>query len=127
MTVIIIVSIVIGLAFMAFLALVYSALTLGMGKISPHFELTVPEDWKFRDLYLRYLIVSAVFTLVALPLTPVLGCAGVLIGLVALTAAYRKVFDADWLQAIVIGGMGGAIALVLFIFVLVAVLKPLGL
>ena len=32
MTVIIIVSIVIGLAFMAFLALVYSALTLGMGQ-----------------------------------------------------------------------------------------------
>jgi len=125
--VVIIVSVVIGLVFMAFLALVYSLLTLGMGKLSPHFELTMPEDWTFRELYLRYLIVAAVFTFVALPLTPLLGCAGVIVGIFALTGAYKFVFDADLLQAAVIGGMGGGIAFVLFIFLLVSILQPLGL
>lgn len=125
--VIIIVSLVLGLAFTAFLALVYSVLTLQMGKLSPHFELTMPEDWTFRELYLRYLIVAAAFTFVALPLTPLLGCAGVIVGLFALTGAYKFAFDADLLQAVVIGGMGGGIAFVLFVFLLVSILQPLGL
>lgn len=126
MILLIVMLIVIGIVFTAFAALVFTGLTLGLGKISPHFELTVPEDWSFGEFYLRYLIIAAVFTFVALPLTPLFGCAGVFLGVVALTAAYRKVFDADWLQAIVIGGMGGAIAFVLFMFLLVLVLRPLG-
>jgi hypothetical protein len=127
MILLILMLIVIGIVFTAFAALVFTGLTLGLGKISPHFELTVPEDWTFGEFYLRYLIIAAVFTFVALPLAPLLGCAGVFLGVAALTAAYKRVFDADWLQAIVIGGMGGAIAFVLFVFLLVLVLRPLGL
>ena len=123
----IVVYIVIGVVFTAFAALVFTGLTLGLGKISLHFELTVPEDWTFREFYLRYLIIAAVFTFVALPLTPIFPCAGVFLGVAALTAAYKRVFHAGWLQAVVIGGMGGAIAFVLFVFLLVLVLTPFGL
>lgn len=111
---------VVGAIFTAFVALVFSALTLLLGLISPDFEVSGPEGWKFRDFYVRYLIVAAVYTLVSLPL-------GGWIGWLALIAAYKYVFDAGWLQALVIGGVGGVIAVVLFVFLMVLVLQPLGL
>lgn len=117
----------IAVIFTVFVAFVFSAMTLLMGKLSTHFEVTGPEDWSFLDFYLRYLVIAAVFTFVSIPLVPLLGCLGSLLGLAALTATYKRVFDADWLQAIVLGGMGGAIAVVLFVFLLVLILQPLGL
>jgi len=113
-------NIVIGIIFTAFVALVFSVLTLLMGKISPDFELAGPEGWTFREFYVRYLIIAAVFTFVSLPLGP-------LLGLIALAMAYKYVFDAGWIQAVVIGAMGGVVALVLFVFLLVLILHPLGL
>jgi len=112
--------VVVALAFTAFAALVFSALTLLAGKMSPHLQMSGPEGWTFREFYLRYLIIAAVFTFVSLPLGPVLG-------LVALAVAYKYVFDAGWIQAVVIGAMGGVVALVLFVFLLVLILHPLGL
>jgi hypothetical protein len=123
----VVVYFVIALALTAFAALVFSGLTLLAGKISPHFEMTGPEGWTFGQFYVRYLIIAAVFAFVAIPLLPFLGCLGALLGMVALTAAYKRVFDADWLQAVVLGGMGGAVALMLFVFVMVLILRPLGL
>lgn len=115
------VYVVFGVVFTAFSALVFCALTLLLGKLSPHFELSGPDDWKFHEFYVRYLIIAAVFTCVSLPLGH-----GVL-GIAALAVAYKYVFDAGWPQAIVIGGIGGVIALVLFVFLLVLILQPLGL
>ena len=50
-----------------------------------------------------------------------------LLGIGALAVAYKYVFDAGWVQAIVMGIVGGLIALVLFVLLLVVVLGPLGL
>ena len=50
-----------------------------------------------------------------------------LLGIAALAVAYKYVFDAGWVQAIVIGGVGGIIALLLFVLLMVTVLRPLGL
>ncbi len=118
---------VIGLVFTPFLALFLTGFTLLLGKMSTHFQITLPEDWKFRQLFLRYLIIAGVYTIVTIPVTLLVPCAGVVIGIVAMTAAYGKVFDADWLQAVVIGGVGGAMALVLFLAMVVPVLQLLGL
>jgi len=123
----IVLYVVVALAFTAFAALVFSALTLLAGKVSPHFEMTGPEDWTFREFYVRYLIIAAVFAFVAIGLMPFLSCFGALLGLGALIVAYKLVFDAGWLQAIVLGGMGGAVALILFVFLAVPVLRLLGL
>jgi hypothetical protein len=113
--------VVFGVVFTAFAALVFCVLTLLLGKLSPHFELSGPDDWKFHEFYVRYLIIAAVFTCVSLPL------GHGLLGIAALAVAYKFVFDAGWPQAIVIGGIGGVIALVLFVFILVLILQPLGL
>ncbi len=76
---------------------------------------------EFFDFYLRYLIIAAVYTFVAIPLgSPFLG-------IIPLAIAYKFVFDAGWVQAIVIGTIGGFIALVLFFLLMVAVLIPIGL
>jgi len=123
----IVLYLVVATAFTAFAALVFSGLTLLAGKISPHLEMSGPEGWTFREFYMRYLIVAAVFAFVAIGLMPFLSCLGALLGLVALIVAYKHVFDAGWLQAIVLGGMGGAVALVLFTFLAVLDLRPLGL
>jgi len=50
-----------------------------------------------------------------------------LLGIAALAVAYKFVFDAGWPQALIMGTVGGIIALVLFIFLIISVLTPLGL
>ena len=112
---------VIGAVFTAFAALVFSVLTLILGKFFASFDVTGPDGWRFSEFYVRYLIVAAVYTFVSLPL------GNGLLGIGALAIAYKYVFDAGWLQAIVIGIVGGIIALVLFVILIVAVLIPLGL
>jgi hypothetical protein len=111
----------IGLVFTAFAALVFSVLTIILGKFFPSFEISGPAGWEFKDFYLRYLVIAAVYTFVSLPL------GNGLLGIAALAVAYKYVFDAGWVQAIVIGIIGGIIALVLFILLLIAVLAPMGL
>ena len=46
---------------------------------------------------------------------------------VSLAVAYKYVFGAGWVQAIVIGIVGGIIALVLFVILVAVVLIPIGL
>ena len=111
----------IGIVFTAFAALVFSVLTLILGKFFDSFDVSGPEGWRFSEFYLRYLIVAAVYTFVSLPL------GNGLLGIAALAVAYKFVFSAGWVQAIVIGLVGGTIALVLFAILMVAVLTPLGL
>ena len=123
----IVMYVVVGVLFTAFAALVLSGLTLLAGKISPHFEMAGPEEWTFREFYVRYLIIAAVFAFVAIVLSPLLGCFGLLIGMFALIVAYKHVFNAEWPQALVLGAMGGAISLMLFVFIMVLILQPLGL
>lgn len=113
--------ILIGIAFTAFAALVFSVMTLLLGKVWPAFEVSGPEGWSFFDFYKRYLIIAAVYTFLSLPL------GNGLLGIAALAVAYKYVFDAGWVQAIVIGLAGGFIALFLFLILLATVMVPLGL
>ena len=48
----------IGLAFTLFAALVFSLLTLLLGKIRPDFEISGPDDWSFAAFYVRYLLIA---------------------------------------------------------------------
>jgi hypothetical protein len=110
-----------GAAFATFTALVFSVLTLLLGKVYPAFEISGPDNWSFIDFYKRYLIIAVVYVFVSLPL------GNGLLGIGALAVAYKYVFDAGWTQAIVMGIVGGLIALMLFVLLLWAVLTPLGL
>lgn len=82
------------------------------------FSISGPEGWSFWDFYKRYFIIAAVFTFVSLPL------GNGLLGIAALAAAYKFVFDAGWVQAVVIGTVGGFIALFLFALLLSMVVVP---
>jgi hypothetical protein len=115
----VVVLILVGIAFTAFAALVFSLLTIALDKMNfESFSISGPEGWSFKDFYVRYLIIAAVYTFVALPLgTPFLG-------IPALAVAYKFVFDAGWLQAAVIGFVGGTIALILFILLWVILIAP---
>lgn len=62
---------------------------------------------------------DATLTFVSLPLNN-----GVL-GIAALAVAYKFVFDAGWVQAVVIGIVGGVISLVLFILLMIFIVAPL--
>ena len=57
--------IVIGILFTALAALVFSMLTLLLGKISTSFAVSGPDDWNFWEFYVRYLIIAAVYTFVS--------------------------------------------------------------
>jgi len=105
--------------FVGFVALVFSLLTLLLGKVWTAFEVSGPDDWSFIDFYKRYLIIAAVFTLT----TP----CSLLLGIGALAFAYKFVFDAGWVQAAVMGTVGGFIAVVLWVILMAVVLTPLGL
>jgi hypothetical protein len=115
------VLLVIGVLYAAFTALVFAVLTLLLGKMFTSFDVSGPEGWSFFDFYKRYLIIAAVYVFVSLPL------GNGLLGIAALALAYKYVFDAGWLQAAVIGIVGGFIAFVLFVLLLLAVLTPWGL
>jgi hypothetical protein len=116
----IVVLLAVGIAFTAFAALVFAVLTLLLGRLSTSFEVSGPDDWAFFDFYKRYLIIAAVYTFVSLPL------GNGLLGIGALAVAYKYVFDAGWIQAIVMGIVGGLIALVLFLLMLQVLLAPYG-
>ena len=110
----------IGLAFTAFAALVFALLTLLLDWMDlDSFSISGPTDWSFWDFYKRYLIIAAVYTFVSIPLN------SGLLGIGALALAYKFVFDAGWPQAIIMGIIGGIIALVLFRLLLTLVLAPL--
>jgi hypothetical protein len=116
----VLVILVVGVIYTAFTALVFSVLTLMLGKMFSSFEISGPDGWRFFDFYKRYLIIAAVYVFVALPL------GNGLAGIGALAIAYKYVFDAGWVQAAVMGIVGGAIAFVLFSLLLFAILGPMG-
>ncbi len=117
----ILILVLVGLVFAAFTALVFAVLTLVLGKMFTSFQVSGPDDWSFFDFYKRYLLIAAVYVFVSLPL------GNGLLGIGALALAYKYVFDAGWVQAAVMGTVGGIIALVLFVVLLTAVLTPFGL
>ena len=108
---------VIGLIYAAFVALVFCLLTMLFGLLFKSFEISGPDNWSFFAFYIRYLIIALVYVFVSMPLNG-------LIGIGALAIAYKYVFDAGWIQAIVMCTVGGVVALVLFILLIVAVLTP---
>jgi hypothetical protein len=112
---------IVGVLFTAFAAWVFTMLTLLMGVVFKTFELSAPDDWTFLDLYKRYLIIAAVFTFVTLPL------GRGLLGIAPLALAYKFVFRAGWSQAVIMGTVGGLIAILLFWVLIDTVLRPLGL
>ena len=112
--------IVVGVAFTAFAALVFAVLTIVLDWLDiGDFAISGPEGWSFWEFYKRYLIIAAVYTFVSLPL------GNGLLGIVALAVAYKFVFDAGWVQALVIGIVGGFIAFFLFILLISLVVAPL--
>ena len=116
----ILVLVLIAVAFTAFAALVFTLLTLLLGKMFSSFEVSGPDDWSFLAFYMRYLIVAAVYTFVALPL------GSVLLGVGAMFFAYKYVFDAGWVQAAVMTIFGGVIAIVLFMALVSLALASFG-
>ena len=99
----------------------FTVLTFLLGMVFRSFEVSGPDDFSFLAFYMRYLIIAAVYTFVSLPLN------NGLLGIAALAVAYKYVFDAGWVQAAVMGIVGGGIALGLFIILLIEILTPLGL
>ena len=116
----ILVLLVAGVVYTAFVALVFAVLTLLLGKMFQSFEVSGPDDWKFLDFYKRYLVIAAVYVFVSMPL------GNGLIGIAALATAYKFVFDAGWPQAAVMGTIGGVIALALFMLMMFGILGALG-
>ena len=111
--------IVIGVVFAAFAALVFSLLTIALDWLDIEaFSISGPEGWSFWEFYKRYFIIAAVYTFVSIPLR------NGFLGIAALAAAYKYVFDAGWVQAAIMGIVGGGIAFVLFILLLSLVLAP---
>ena len=117
----ILLTLAIGIAFTAFAALVFSVLTMVLAKFWDDFDVSGPDGWRFWEFYSRYLIVAAVFTFVSIPL------GSRFLGIAALAVAYKFVFDAGWVQAAVIGTIGGVIACVLFLILVALILIPVGL
>ena len=112
--------IVVGAAFTAFAALVFTVLTMILDWLDIEaFSISGPEGWSSGEFYLRYLMIAAVYTFVSLPL------GNGLLGIGALAVAYKFVFDAGWVQALVMGVVGGVIALLLFILLISLVVGPL--
>ena len=110
----------VGIAFTAFAALVFAVLTIVLDWLDVEaFSISGPEGWSFWEFYKRYLIIAAVFTFVSLPL------GNGLLGIAALAVAYKFVFDAGWVQALVVGIIGGFIAFFLFILLISLVVAPL--
>ena len=65
-------------------------------------------DGGFKEMYCRFLIIAAVYVGLAL-----IGIGG-LIGLAVMAFTYKVIFDAGWLQAFVIGLLGGILGWILF-------------
>ena len=118
------VALLLAILFVPFAALVFSVGTLGLGVVFSDFAVSGPENWKFRDFYLRYLILAAVFTFVSLPImmSPIPFSLWIAFGILA--ATFNLVFSAGWLHAIIIGGGGGFIGLFLFVKLLNLVPLP---
>jgi hypothetical protein len=119
----VLVLILIGVAFTTFTAFIFSVLTIGFDWLGiDAFSVAGPEGWSLRSFcafYCKYFIVAAVYTFVSLPL------GNGLLGIAALAVAYKYVFDAGWVQALVMGIIGGFIALFLFAQLLSLVVAPM--
>ena len=79
----------------------------------------------FWSFYWRYCIVAAVYVFIGPPLVFVMGFGGFVLGILALSFAYQRVFGAGRKQALIIGGVGGFIASTIFLTVLEFVVAPL--
>ena len=99
-------------------ALVFSGTVLFLGLFWDRFKTSGPGG--FRMLYGKMLIISAIYLGLA-----VFGIHG-LTGLVIMAVGYSAVFGASWVEALVIGILGGTAGWVLFIASLMA-LEAIGL
>ena len=99
-------------------ALVFSGVVLLLGLVWERFRTSGPGG--FGMLYLKFLIIAAVYMVLA-----VVGIGG-LLGLMIMALAYKYVFGAGWVEALIIGIVGGIIGWVAFIGI-VAALVDMGL
>jgi len=94
-------------------ALVFSGVTLFLGLFWSRFK-PVGEG-TFWDFYKQFLIIAAAYVVLSL-----LGIGG-LVGLAVMALAYKCVFGAGWVEALVIGILGGLIGWVLMILAVAGV------
>jgi hypothetical protein len=99
-------------------ALVFSVTVCFLGLFWNDFQTTGPGGFKM--LYGKMLIIAAMYVLLSMA-----GIGG-LIGLAIMAFGYKIVFAAGWLQAFVVGLLGGVVGWVLFLLVAVA-LSEMGL
>ena len=92
-------------------ALAFSATVKFLGLFWGRFETSGPGG--FATLYTRMLIIAAIYVVLAM-----FGIGG-LLGLLVMALGYKFVFYAGWVEALVIGILGGIIGWVLFVVVLV--------
>jgi hypothetical protein len=92
-------------------ALIFTGTVYFLGLFWDRFQIS---GGSFKEVYVKFLIVAAVYLLLS-----VLGIGGI-IGLGIMALCYKFTFDAGWVEALVLGILGGAVAWGLFIVVLMA-------
>jgi len=96
-------------------ALVFSVVTLLLGLVWDRFQTSGPGG--FGMLYLKFLIIATAYMVLT-----VIGIRGIL-GLVVMAFAYKLVFGAGWVEALIIGIVGGIIGWIAFITILASFLE----
>ena len=102
---------VIGIPLFAF---VFAATVKFLGLFWLRFKTEGPGG--FLQLWTQFLVVSTVY--VALACFGIGGLLGLILGLAVMAAAYKAVFGAGWVEALVIGILGGGVGWVLLIVIL---------
>ena len=94
-------------------ALVFTLVTYALGSVSQTFK---PQEASFGKIYGGFLIIAAIYLLLSfLRIGAIFGPRmGGILGLVIMTLGYRYVFDAGWVQALVIGILGGIVGWVIY-------------
>jgi len=90
-------------------ALAFTFVTYFLGIFIQSFR---PNEATFLDMYRGFLLIAAIYIFLA-----TLGIGG-LVGLIIMAVAYRYVFDATWVHALVIGVIGGIIGMFAWIYLL---------
>jgi len=98
-------------------ALAFSGTVLFLGLFWSRFKTTGPGG--FKTLYGKMLIIATIYVILAM-----VGIGG-LIGLAIMALGYKTIFGAGWVEALVVGFLGGIVGVVLFV-VVVGVLASLG-
>jgi len=93
---------VICVVFVPVFALAFTIVTYLLGGVMPYFR---PQGGSLGAVYKGFLFIAAIYMLVGVLRL------GVLPALVVMAVAYRYVFDATWVHALVIGLLGGIVGI----------------